>query len=198
MLLGGAPAFAATPSTPAGGSIRIYAVPNGNGGGPIVITGAIGDYGRTLTINKNGTPDPNNGNYVKVTLHKGTFEVNKTTRSTRRRTSLGSQTRFDKATCSMAASVSASHNPARRHGPLRGDRRDAKRHHTEGFILPCNDRQGQGPVQREPKRHARSRLRVDHRHGYRLVQLGTSEGDHGGRRFDPGQAFLCSGSTRRR
>jgi hypothetical protein len=102
MLLGGAPAFAATPSTPAGGTIKIYVVLNGNGAGPIVITGAIGDYGRTLTINKNGTPDPNNGNYVKITLQKGTFEVNKTTLDAR---SNKAQPSFDAATCSASLSV---------------------------------------------------------------------------------------------
>jgi uncharacterized membrane protein len=83
LLLGGASAFAAaTPSTPVGGSVRVFVTPGNGGGGKIVIAGAIGDYGKTVNINKNGTADPN-GNYAKVTLQKGTFEVNKTALNTK-------------------------------------------------------------------------------------------------------------------
>lgn len=106
LLIAGGPAFAATaPSTPVGGPVRLFATPNGNGGGTIVITGAIGDYGHTLSINKNGTTN-SNGNYVKVSLHKGTFEINSTALNAKT-SNLGSQTPINKATCSMAASVSA-------------------------------------------------------------------------------------------
>ncbi len=78
LLLGGASAFAAaTPRTPVGGPVRVFVTPGNGAGGKIVIAGAIGDYGTTLNINKNGTADPN-GNYAKATLRKGTFEVNKT------------------------------------------------------------------------------------------------------------------------
>jgi hypothetical protein len=103
LLLGGTPALAAT-TPPAGGTIRIFVLPNNNGGGPIVITGAIGDFGHTLTINKNGTTDPNNGHYVKVTLQKGTFEVNKTALDAKSNTA---QPAFNIATCSAALSVTA-------------------------------------------------------------------------------------------
>jgi hypothetical protein len=103
LLLGGASAFAATtPSTPAGGQVKVFATPNSNGGGTIVITGAIGDYGHTLTINKNGTPDPNNGNYVRITLQKGTFEVDSTTLNAKANKA---QPTLNKATCSAALSV---------------------------------------------------------------------------------------------
>jgi hypothetical protein len=74
-LLGGAAASGA--NTPAGGTVQIYS-PQLNGvHGTIVITGAIGDYGKTTTINQNGKPD-SNGNFVKILLHKGTFEINST------------------------------------------------------------------------------------------------------------------------
>jgi hypothetical protein len=74
-LLGGAAASGAT--TPAGGAVQIYS-PQINGiHGTIVITGAIGDYGKTTSINQNGKPD-SNGNFVKIVLHKGTFEINST------------------------------------------------------------------------------------------------------------------------
>ncbi len=83
LLLGGASAFAAaTPSTPVGGSVRAFVTPANGGGVKIVIAGAIGDYGKTLNINKNGTADPN-GDYSKVTLKKGTFEVNRTALNTK-------------------------------------------------------------------------------------------------------------------
>ena len=78
LLLGATPAFAAAaPSAPVGGPVRVFVAPGSGNGGRIFISGAIGDYGTTLNINKNGTADPN-GNYAKVMLQKGTFEVNKT------------------------------------------------------------------------------------------------------------------------
>jgi hypothetical protein len=56
-----------TPSTPAGGSVKIFVTPSatGNGGGAVVITGAIGDYGKTTgKMDKNGKANKN-GNYGK-------------------------------------------------------------------------------------------------------------------------------------
>jgi hypothetical protein len=133
LLLGGTPAFAVAPSTPAGGSIRVYVVPNGNGGGPIVITGAIGDYGQTLDINKNGTPDPNNGNYVKVTLHKGTLEVNKTILDAK---SNKAQPNFDVATCSAAISVTGPITLFDGTGLYAGIAGTLNVTINEGFVLP--------------------------------------------------------------
>lgn len=59
--------------TPAAGTIQLFTT--GGSSGPILITGAIGDYGKTLNINKYGKAD-SNGTYVKVTLKKGGFEIN--------------------------------------------------------------------------------------------------------------------------
>ena len=42
-----------------------------------MITGAFADYGTATTINQNGTVNPN-GNYVKIALKQGGFEVNST------------------------------------------------------------------------------------------------------------------------
>lgn len=78
LLFGGTSAVGAAP---AGGAIQVYVTPNNTGGGPIVITGAIGDFGKTQAINKNGTPN-SNGNFVKITLKKGTFEVDSTALNT--------------------------------------------------------------------------------------------------------------------
>src|SRR5262249_18886719 len=73
-----APVSAGTPAlSPGGGVIKIFSKASDSPVAPILITGAIGDYGKSLTMDKDGKPD-NNGNYVKVTLRKGTFEVNAT------------------------------------------------------------------------------------------------------------------------
>jgi hypothetical protein len=71
---------AARAAAPAGGPIRVFVTPDlapGSPNGTIVITGAIGDYGTTLNIDKNGKTDAN-GNYVKIILKKGAFEVDST------------------------------------------------------------------------------------------------------------------------
>jgi hypothetical protein len=67
------------------------------------LTGAIGDFGTTLNIDQNGKPDPN-GNYGKVTLSQGTFEVNITTLVAKAR---GANPPFNAATCSATISVTA-------------------------------------------------------------------------------------------
>jgi hypothetical protein len=71
------PATAATMTTT--GTIQVWVTPNpANIQSPvskIVITGVIGDWGTATTITKSGTPS-GNGNYVKIALQKGGFEVN--------------------------------------------------------------------------------------------------------------------------
>ncbi len=72
-----AAAASATPTAPLGGQIYIHATGGEGPAGTIVVVGAIGDHGTTLTIDKDGKPD-SHGNFVKVTLQKGTFEVDST------------------------------------------------------------------------------------------------------------------------
>jgi hypothetical protein len=71
------PAAATTMMTT--GTIQVWVTPNTtNINSPvskIVVTGVIGDWGTATSINKNGTPN-DNGNYVKIALQKGGFEVN--------------------------------------------------------------------------------------------------------------------------
>lgn len=69
---------AAAASTPAGGAVRVWVTPGSGAVDKIVITGAIGDYGKATSINKDGKVDEN-GDYVKVVLGKGSFEVNAVT-----------------------------------------------------------------------------------------------------------------------
>jgi hypothetical protein len=74
LLAGGA--STASAGTVAAGTVRFWAHAT-NGAGTIVLTGAVGDYGKIVTIDKNGKTDAN-GTYVKVTLQHGSFEVNLT------------------------------------------------------------------------------------------------------------------------
>lgn len=60
-----------------GGKIRAFVTNTSATKGKILITGAIGDYGTTVSVNKNGKPNPN-GAYEKVTLKKGGFWINAT------------------------------------------------------------------------------------------------------------------------
>lgn len=76
-VLGAGPAALAA-SVPKGGNVRIFVT---NTSSPtkskILVTGAIGDYGTTVSQNANGKPNPN-GNFEKVTLKQGGFIVNAT------------------------------------------------------------------------------------------------------------------------
>ena len=97
-VVGGGSAFASrTANMPAGGAVYIHATGSNGPAGTIIITGAIGDYGKTLSIDKNGKTD-NNGNYVKITLQQGTFEVNSTALNAKTN---HAQPIVDKATCSF-------------------------------------------------------------------------------------------------
>lgn len=60
-----------------GGQIRVWGVANPNSSNkpsPVVITGAIADYGTTQSVNSSGKPDES-GNFVELTLKKGSFRV---------------------------------------------------------------------------------------------------------------------------
>jgi hypothetical protein len=72
-------ALGATPKTTTG-TIHILASLNllsSSPNIPVIVTGVIGDYGTATTIDANGKLDQN-GNYEKVVLKKGTFEINST------------------------------------------------------------------------------------------------------------------------
>ena len=104
LIAGTATAGAGAASTPKGGSVHVLVEPTGAGTpGKILLTGAIGDFGTTLNIDQNGKPDPN-GNYGKVTLSQGTFEVNITALKAKANKA---NPPFNKATCSATISVTA-------------------------------------------------------------------------------------------
>lgn len=73
----GAGATALAASTPKGGKIRVFVTNTSATKGKILITGAIGDYGTTVSQDANGKADPN-GDFEKVTLKHGGFVVDGT------------------------------------------------------------------------------------------------------------------------
>jgi hypothetical protein len=77
-MAGGSTAFAVASSapTPAGGTIHVYISTAGRSTtvAPILVTGAIGDFGRATTVDRTGKVDAN-GAYRRVTLSKGTFTI---------------------------------------------------------------------------------------------------------------------------
>jgi hypothetical protein len=65
-------------AAPAGGAVQIWVTVNATSNSatmPILVTGAIGDYGKATSHDKSGKVD-SNGDYVTVALQKGSFQVN--------------------------------------------------------------------------------------------------------------------------
>ena len=129
-LVGGTSALGA--STPAGGSIDFLATGSANGGGKILVTGAIGDHGKTLNIDANGSPDPN-GQHVKVTLTKGTFEVDANALDAK--TNKASPI-FNQATCSAALSATGPVTLLDGTGLYKGITGTVSVNISIGFLLP--------------------------------------------------------------
>jgi hypothetical protein len=96
-LLGGLSVTVTSAASPAGGMIDIYVTPNNGAVYKIVVIGAIGDHGTATSIDKDGKTD-SNGNYVKIKLTKGSFEVNSV--ALNKKTNNAPPTVFNKTTCS--------------------------------------------------------------------------------------------------
>jgi len=125
---------AATSSTPAGGPVKIFVTPNNGAAAPILVTGAIGDYGTTLMIDKKGKTDPD-GNYIKVTLHKGSFEFNATTLNAKANSS---RPTFYKATCSALDSVTGQVTAFNGTGPYKEITGTLSITETYAFVSPLS------------------------------------------------------------
>jgi hypothetical protein len=101
--LGGSAMAASRSGAVSGGKIRIFADASTEGAvSKILITGAIGDYGTATSIDKNGKVDQN-GNYVKIALKKGAFEIDSTALNAKLNKAHGV---FNKSTCSFSFSGS--------------------------------------------------------------------------------------------
>jgi hypothetical protein len=99
-------AGAAHSMSPAGGVIEVYVTPPPSFNGAvfkIVVIGAIGDYGTATSIDKDGKVD-SNGNYVKIRLKKGTFEVNSV--ALNKKTNSAPPTLVNRTTCSYGFGAS--------------------------------------------------------------------------------------------
>ncbi len=101
-----ATALGATGAQPAAGQIEMFSTPALNGGtSTVLITGAIGDYGKSVKINKAGQPDPK-GPYSELHLHKGTVVVDGA--ALQKRIQAGSaQAKLNPVSCSLQGSVTA-------------------------------------------------------------------------------------------
>jgi hypothetical protein len=99
----GAGVSASSATTPAGGSLKVWATPTNAGARGLVIAGAIGDYGRALSIDKNGKTDAK-GNYSQILLQKGTFRINL---SAFNKAAGKASFPIDKANCSSEGSITA-------------------------------------------------------------------------------------------
>src|SRR4051812_12801711 len=75
-LVGAAAVLLAPGAGAAGGVIQIW-VQGSAVTTPILVTGAITDYGKATSVTKAGKPDEN-GNYEKIVLQKGTFWIDAT------------------------------------------------------------------------------------------------------------------------
>jgi hypothetical protein len=75
--LGAGSAALAASSAPQGGKIRVFVTTATSNKEKIVVTGAIGDYGTTVSQDANGKVDPN-GTFEKVTLKHGSFIIDDT------------------------------------------------------------------------------------------------------------------------
>jgi hypothetical protein len=94
----GAGATALAASTAKGGKIRVFVTNTSDTKGKILITGAIGDYGTTVSQDANGKADPN-GNFEKVTLKHGGFLVDGTALNKKFNSAKPS---FNKTNCSFS------------------------------------------------------------------------------------------------
>ena len=87
-------------SHPKGGKVRVFVTNTSATKGKILVTGAIGDYGTTISQNANGKVDPN-GNFEKVKLKQGGFIVNATALNKKLN---HAKTEFNKSNCSIVFS----------------------------------------------------------------------------------------------
>ena len=97
---------ATSPKPTTRGQIQALGTPALNGTtGTILITGVIGDYGKTVKVNKAGRPDPH-GAYSELKLHKGTIVLDAATLQKRIQTG-SAHAHLNPVSCSLEGSVTA-------------------------------------------------------------------------------------------
>lgn len=103
-----------------GRAVQFFITPSLNGGGSrkIIVTGAIGDYGKGEKVNASGHPDPG-GAYSLAELHYGTLLLN--TKALGKAIASGSKRAHpDIASCSLHGSTSATMPILRGTGQYKG------------------------------------------------------------------------------
>ena len=103
-LLFSSPAFGA--AAPTGGAIQVFVTPTatGGGGGTVLITGAIADYGKTVKSNSAGKADKK-GTDSDLVLKKGTILVD--VAQVNAAINNANPTEYDATTCSASFVVTA-------------------------------------------------------------------------------------------
>ena len=102
LLFSGTSAFGTT--DPTGGAIQVWGNPANNGGGTVVITGAIADSGKSANANSSGKP-AKNGTYKLLTLKTGTILLNTTQLGKDLNNPNTPPTAFNSTTCSGSFAV---------------------------------------------------------------------------------------------
>jgi hypothetical protein len=131
----------------------VWATPDLSGnGGAILFTGAIGDHGKVVSVNADGSPNAN-GNYVKITLQKGGLMVDSTALNKK---ADAVQPKLNMATCSGFFTVSAPTTVKSGTGLYAGAHGTVTITETYAFELPrfatgahkgqCNEGQNTEPV----------------------------------------------------
>jgi hypothetical protein len=89
-----------------GGAVQVWVTPSltGNGGGKVMVTGALADYGAGQTTNTAGKADTK-GTYKRLVLKHGTIFINATKFVTANRNA--NPTMYNKSDCSAVIDVSA-------------------------------------------------------------------------------------------
>jgi len=90
-------------AAPAGGAVEVYGLTGHGNGARILLTGAIGDYGKAVRQNANGSANKN-GNYIKFNLKQGTFVGNGTALFAKLNNAMPA---FNNATCSGSFAATA-------------------------------------------------------------------------------------------
>jgi len=99
LLFSGGSALGAT--DPAGGTVQFWGTPNNNGGGPVVLTGAIADSGKSAHANSSGKQSKK-GTYTLLILKNGTILLNTTQLNKDLNNNNTAPTTFNSTTCSGA------------------------------------------------------------------------------------------------
>lgn len=160
-LIGGAAAEAASASGSTSGTVHVWVTSASGAVDKILLTGVIGDHGTATSINRNGTVNVN-GEYVKVALQKGGFEVNAVAFNTQLQKL---QPSLNAATCSAWATGSGPVTVSDGDGSLRRHQR-----HPHNVYELCRnwpsvrDRAEEGPVQHEQQRSTSGAVHGGH-HG---------------------------------